>query len=280
MQKLHRWLLLALVSLGVSAGWAPAQAATLLDRNLNKASFSLTPEANAPPEFGRCIKTTGGAYKDTRCTEAAGATEKSYEWYAAFGSSHPLEKVGFTNVLKEATTASLETVGGTTVTCKGESSTGEYTGNKKVGKVVITFSSCNAFGVSCNSEGAAEGTIVTYPLEGALGVEELAAEPVNYKIGESLYPVGHTGPFAKFSCVGLSVVITGAIISPVGPNSMKLTIQIKTKAAKGKQRPENFVGGPSEVLMTQNGELSPEQAGETLTTVQTNEEKVEINSVV
>jgi hypothetical protein len=79
---------------------------------------------------------------------------------------------------------------------------------------------------------------------------------------------------------GLSVVITGAIISPVAPNSMKLTTQIKTKAAKGKQRPENFVGGPSEVLMTQIGEGSPEQAGETLTTVQTNEEKVEINSVV
>ena len=78
MQELYRWLLLALVSLGVSAGWAPAQAATLLDRNLNKASFSLTPEANAPPEFGRCIKTTGGAYKDTGCTETAGVTEKSY----------------------------------------------------------------------------------------------------------------------------------------------------------------------------------------------------------
>jgi hypothetical protein len=284
MHKLHRWLLLALVSLGVAAGWTPAQAATLIDRNAISDSerFSpLTPEVNSPPEFGRCIKTVGGAYKDQGCTESAGAGEKNYEWYAAFGSTHPLEKVGFSNVLKEATNATLETVSKTMIVCEGESSVGKYTGNKTIGSVVVTFTSCNAFGMPCHSEGAAEGTVVTKTLEGSLGVEELAAEPVNYKIGESLYPIGHTGPLAQFTCSGVKVTITGALISPVTANSMKLTTQIKTKAAKGKQRPENFVGEPPEVLMTKVGEEgTPEQAGETLTTNQANEEKVEISSVL
>jgi hypothetical protein len=279
MHKPHRWLLLALVSLAVSAGWAPVQASTLLDRNLSAAPFSLTPEASAPPEFGRCIKTTGGAYKDSGCTEA-GAGEKSFEWYAAFGSSRPLEKTGFSNVLKEATVASLETVEKATVVCEGESSTGHYTGNKTIGGVVLTFSKCAAFGAQCHSEGATEGTIVTHTLEGTLGVEELAAEPVNYQIGEDLYPPGHTGPVASFTCSGLGVTITGSVISHVAANSMKLMTQIKTKATAGKQKPESFVGEPTDVLISQIEEGSPEQGGETLTTIQTNEEKVEVNSVV
>jgi hypothetical protein len=275
----HRWLLLALVSLGVAVGCAPAQA-TILDRGLSANSFTLTPEANSPPEFGRCIKLTGGAYTDAGCTLKAGETGKSYEWYAAFGSSAPLEKRGFSNVLKEGTVATLETVGKSTITCEGETSTGEITGNKMVGKVNATFTACNAFGVSCKSTGAAEGTIVMSTMEGVLGVEELAAEPVNYQIGEKLYPVGHSGPVAKFTCGTFPVVVTGALISPMVSNLMKLTSTNKTKQLKGKQKPENFVGESPEVLMTQIGEGAAEQSGETITSNQTNAEKVEINSVV
>lgn len=281
MHQLHRWFLLALVPLAVAVGCAPAQAATILDRGLSANSFTLTPEANSPPEFGRCIKVTGGAYTDAGCTQTAGETGKSFEWYAAFGSAAPIEKPGFSNVLKEGTVASLETVGKATVTCEGETSTGEITGNKTVGKVNATFTGCSAFGSPCHSTGSAEGTIAMNTMEGVLGVEELAAEPVNYKIGEKLYPVGHSGPIAKFSCGSLAVVVTGAMISPVSSNAMKLTASNKTKQLKGKQKPENFVGETPEVLMAQIGEGFPsEQAGETITTSQTNAEKVEINSVV
>ena len=279
MHTLHRWLLLALVSFGALAGWSPAQAATPLDRHLPAAAFSLTPEASAPPEYGRCIKTTGGAYKDAACTQTAGTSEKNYEWYAAFGSTHPLEKVGFSNALKEATTVTLETVSGTVVHCEGESSTGEYTGNKTIGNIHMTLTKCAASGVACRSAGAPAETIVTHTLEGALGVEELAAEPVNYKIGQDLYPVGHTGLIAEFSC-GLAETVSGSVISPLSSNSMKLSQTIKTKALKGKQKPESFVGGSAEVLMSQIESNPAEQAGLTLTTTQTNEEKVEVNSVV
>jgi hypothetical protein len=278
MHQLHRWLLLALVSLAVSVGCAPAQA-TILDRGLSANSFTLTPEGNSPPEFGRCIKVAVGAYTDAGCTQTAGETGKSFEWYAAYGSTAPLEKTGFSNVLKEGSVATLETVGKTTVSCEGETSTGEITGNKTVGKVNATFTGCSAFGTSCHSTGSAEGTIVMNAMEGVLGVEELAAEPVNYKIGEKLYPAGHTGPIAKFNC-GLPVTLTGALISPVSSNAMKVTSTNKTKQLKGKQKPENFVGETPEVLMSQIGEGTPEQSGEAITTSQTNAEKVEINSVV
>jgi hypothetical protein len=280
MQQLQRWLLLALAPIALAVVCASAQATTLLDRGLDANSFTLTPEANAPPEFGRCIKTTGGAYTDAACTSTTGEGGKSFEWYAAYGSAAPMEKTTFTSVLKEGSVGTLETVGKTTITCEGESSTGEITGNKAVGNVIATFTGCDISGVSCQSTGAAEGTIVMNALEGTLGVEELAAEPVNYKIGEKLYPPGHTGPIAKFSCGGLSVTVTGAMISPVSSNSMKAASTIKTKQAKGKQKPENFVGETPEVLMTQIGEGAPVQGGEMITANQTNAEKVDINSVV
>jgi len=287
MGKTRHWLLLAFGSLLIlAAGVSVAQAASLVEHNAipdveqrwSAASFSSMLESGGPPEFGRCIKTTGGAYEDAGCTTTG--TGKSYEWYSAFGSSQPLEKTGFSNAIKEGTTAQLETVNKNLVSCEGESASGKYTGNKTVGSVIVTFTGCTSFGTSCKSEGAATGTVVTYSLEGVLGVEEVGAVPALNQIGQSLFPPGHSGPLAELKCGGVPMTIAGAIITPVSTNAMKLTAQSKTKAAKGKQKPENFVGGPSEVLITTIEGGTPEQGGETLTTIQTNEEKLEINSVV
>jgi hypothetical protein len=286
MQKTRRWLPFALVLLGVVAGSTAAQAETLVEHNAipqagqrwNDDTFSHSLEPSGPPEFGTCVKTVGGAYSDAGCTGTGAG--KNYEWYAAFGSAHPLEHFGFSATIKEGTTALLESVGKAQIICEGEGSTGEYTGNKTVGKFVSTFTKCSAFGVSCKTTGAAEGTIVTGPLEGVLGVEETGTEPSLNKIGQDLFPIGHTGAIAEFSCGGVPLSITGSIISPVTPNAMKLTTQIKTKEAKGKQKPEAFVGETPDPLMANFGEGSPERAGETLTTNQTNEEKVEVNSVL
>ncbi len=288
MGKTRHWLLLVLGSLATAAcsGAPAASAATLVEHNAvpnveqrwNASSFSSLLESGGPPEFGRCIKTTGGKYEDAGCTTTGSG--KNYEWHPAFGGSLPLEKTGFSNAIKEGTVAELETVGKNLVTCTGESASGKYTGNKTVGSVVVTFTNCSAFGTSCHSEGAATGTVVTYTLEGVLGVEELGAEASLNKIGEDLFPVGHSGPVGEFKCGGLLMTIAGSIISPVNANAMKLTATIKSKAVKGKQRPENFVEEPPEVLIATIEGGIPEQAGETLTTNQTNEEKVEINSVL
>jgi hypothetical protein len=286
MQKTRHCLTFALVLLGIAAGSATAQAATLVEHNSipeagqrwNADTFSSLLEPTGPPEFGTCVKAVGGTYTDAGCT-AKGAG-KNYEWYAAFGSAHPIEKAGFSATIKEGTVAVLETVSKTQIVCEGQGSTGEYTSNKTVGKVVSTFTKCSAFGLTCTTSGAAEGTIVTGSLEGVLGIEETGSEPSQNKIGEDLYPIGHTGPIAEFTCGGVPGSISGSIISPVTANAMKLTTQIKTKEAKGKQKPEAFVGETPDLLMAQFGEGSPEQAGESLTTNQANEVKVEINSVL
>jgi hypothetical protein len=288
MQKTRHSVTLALVVLGAVFGSNAAQATTLVEHNAipqagqrwSADTFSTLLEPSGAPEFGRCVKTVGGAYSDSGCTDAGAGAGKNYEWYAAFGSAHPLENAGFSTTIKEGTTALLESVGKTQIVCEGEGSTGKYTGNKTVGKVVSTFTKCSAFGLSCKTTGAAAGTIVTGSLEGVLGVEETGAEPSLDKVGQDLFPVGHTGPIAEFSCGGVPLSITGSIISPVTPNAMKLTTQIKTKEAKGKQKPEAFVGETPDPLMANFGEGSPEQAGETLATIQTNEEKVEVNSVL
>jgi hypothetical protein len=287
MGKTRHCLLLALGSLVIFACSATAAGATSLvehnavpsvEQHWNASSFSSLLESGGPPEFGRCIKTTGGAYEDAGCTKAGGS--KSYEWHPAFGGSMPLEKTGFSNVLKEGTNAELETVGKNLVVCTGENASGKYTGNKTVGSVVVTFTGCSAFGMSCNSEGQAAGTVVTRTLEGVLGVEELGAEASLNKIGQALFPVGHSGSIGEFRCGGVLMTISGSIISPMPANIMKLTTAVKTKAVKGKQRPENFVEEPPEVLTALFEGGIPEQAGETLIVNQTNEEKVEINSVL
>jgi hypothetical protein len=281
MGKTRHWLLLALGSLGIAACSPLAASAETLagsEQNLRTAAFSSLLEPSGPPEFGRCIKTTGGAYTNSACTTAgAGGT---FEWYAAFESAHPLEKTGFTTVLKEGTVAELETVAGSLVSCTGESSTGKYTGNKTIGSMTVTFTGCTAFGTSCTSAGAPGGTIVTNTLEGVLGVEELGSEPLLNKIGQEVFPVGHSGSIGEFSCSGLPMVLAGAVITPVPSNTMKLTSTVKAKALKGKQKPEHFVAGPAEVLSASIDENPPEQAGETMTTIQTNEEKVEISSML
>jgi hypothetical protein len=288
MHKPHRWLIPALIALGLAVGAVSAQAATLLDHSAAASSgerfgatpFTETPEANAPPEFGRCIKTTGGAYEDSVCTKSVGAGKGAYEWYAAFGSAHPLEKVGFTNALKEEGGIVMETVGKLTVTCEGESAIGEYTGNKTVGAVVVTFSSCSSGGAPCSSAGAGEGTVVTQSLEGTLGVIEAAGESAKAKIGEELLPAGHSGPVAQFTCNSFKFNVTGATIGVVPTNTMKSTAVVKFTQSKGKQKPEAFEGGPTSVLSTTIGEGVGEQSGMAFTATQTSEEKLEINSVV
>ena len=286
MQKKRHSLLLPLVLLAIALTATSAQAATLVEHNAlpsveqhwSAASFSNTLEPSGAPEFGRCIKTVGGAYENAGCTMTGSG--KNYEWYSAFGSAQPLEKVGFSDAIKEGTVATLETINKNVITCEGETASGEYTGNKTIGNFVVSFSKCSAFGMSCKSEGAAAGTIVTYPLDGSLGIEELGSEASLNAIGEDLYPPGHSGPVGEFNCGGVPMTIAGSIISPVSDNAMKLTSTIKSKAVKGKQRPENFVSEPVDVLMTTINGGSAEQAGETLATIQTNEEKVEINSVL
>lgn len=275
MYKAHRVLLPLLVLSLTAVVPAATHAATLVEHNAEP--LVLPPSVGGPPEFGRCLKVTGGKYENAACTKLV-SSSGHYEWHPAFGGTQPLEKTGFTTAIKEATVSTLETVNGNAVVCKGESSGGKYTGNKTVGEVVVTFTGCTAFEVSCSSSGSPLGTIVTHTLEGVLGIETPGAEASEDKIAEELHPTSGT-LIASFTCAGTPVTISGALIGQVVSNLMKPSDTVKFKAISGKQQPEGFFGELAAVLSVGWEEKTPEQAGESMTTVQTNEEKVEINTV-
>ncbi|HWG08403.1 MAG TPA: carboxypeptidase-like regulatory domain-containing protein [Solirubrobacteraceae bacterium] len=239
-------------------------------------------QTSGAPEYGRCLKAAKGTkarFKDAGCkTLAKVASEEKFEWYPGFSGEHPIAKAGFTTKIKEGTVAVLEGKSGAKITCTGESSSGTYTGPKTASLLPIKFTGCSSSsGPSCHSEGAAAGEVVTPALTGLLGVYQKGETSATDKIGEDLSPA--TGEdFAQFECGGTPITVRGHVIVTVTANAMKLTSTDKLAAAKGKQKPEAFLGGPLQILSASFG--GPfEQAGEKLTTIRTNEEKVEISSV-
>jgi YVTN family beta-propeller protein len=248
-------------------------------------SISYTVGANAP-EFGRCVKVPSekvgtktvyhGGFTAASCLVKSETHTGQYEWEAGVLNTH------FTTKLKAALKVTLETVNGSKVTCTGETSTGEYTGLKTVGDVVLTLTGCELVSskAKCASAGGATGEIVTKQLEGQLGIDTLGETAAKDKIGLDLFPVGKTGPLMEFSCAGTTVSVQGSVIVPVTANKMLLTVNVRASAKKGKQKPENFVGDLKNVFDESFNGAAVEQAGLTFTTTQTNEEPVEVNSVV
>jgi hypothetical protein len=70
------------------------------------------------------------------------------------------------------------------------------------------------------------------------------------------------------------------VLNPVKTNKMLLSATVKYAETAGKQKPDRFEGMPQDVLETSFGEAPLEQSGVKLTTIQTNEEKIEISTVV
>jgi hypothetical protein len=224
------------------------------------------------PEVGRCIKLAKGvkgAYATASCTSAATTEKFGFEW-----ASGPGSKPKFTTAFKELTTIKLETVKKTIVTCKGESGKGEFTGPKTVGGVVLTLTGCESQASKCTTAGALnEGEVVTSTLEGALGWE---SKPLKH-VATDLFPVGHTGPLMEFTCGTVVVQVTGSVLVKDAAGKMASTEIIKYVETGGKQKPEHFEGGPSDVLEAKFGEAAIEQMGLALTVTQTREEPLEIN---
>jgi hypothetical protein len=235
---------------------------------------------SGPTDFGRCIKVTPvkegtktvyhGGFTKATCIEASGTHTGKYEWYPGVVKTH------FTTALKE-NVVTLETVKKVKVICTAESGSGEYSGTKEVASVVINLTGCESGGLKCTTPGLAEGELETKKLEGELGWENKALK----KVALDLHPVGKTGAFMEYRCVGaVPVIVTGAVLVPVTVDKMLGTAPVKYKQTAGKQKPEHFEGGLAEVLTASlNGELSYQMGlGASLT--QVNEEAVEINAVV
>ncbi len=228
----------------------------------------------AAPEFGRCVQVGAGTgkYASSTCTSMGG--KDRYEWDPG------VVKGSFTTKITSGSVAIASALKGSKLTCTVETSAGEYTGLKTVGDVVLTLTGCERGGERCSSAGAAAGEIVTQPLEGALGVEKLGASRASDKIGLDLFPSPGTGAFMEFSCAGTSVAIQGSVIVPISADKMLLANKLKASASKGEQKPESFVAGAKDVLEESFDRADFEPTGLSLALTQTDEEAVEVNSVV
>ena len=239
------------------------------------------------PEFGRCLKVGTKAlsnYDSSKCvklasedtgTEAEKLAKGNYSWFPG------VVKNKFTTKIKEATIATLETVGGTKITCTGETSTGEFINTKEVGKMAVHFTGCETSKLKCESAGKpGEGVINTSPLGGPIGFETIVVPASKDHLANELH--SESGNIAEFSCAGLPVVVKGSVLHKITANAMKLTATEKFTASKGKQKPEHFAGGvPKEHILETSTNGGPfEQSGQTITSILTNEEKVEANSVL
>jgi hypothetical protein len=181
--------------------------------------------------------------------------------------------------------AVLETVNGERVECSGVKATGEYTSAKTV-SVNSTFTGCEAerFGLTapCTSPGAGSGEVVDSPLEGVVGLIKKESLPTSSTAGIDLS--APSGKIAEIECgpfFGITgkIVVTGSVIHQVNTNKMLLEETEKFSQSKGLQKPENFDGGPPDVLESSlNGEPAV-QAGEGLLTKLINEEKIELSTV-
>jgi len=237
------------------------------------------------PELGRCLKVAEHSksnYDSSKCVKLAGEDAVSeaeqlkkgvYQWFPG------VVKNKFTTKIKEATIATLETVGGTKITCKGETSAGEFINTKEVGKMVVQFTGCETSGLKCNSAGKGEGDITTAALGGPIGFETQVTPPSKDHLANELH--SESGNIAEFNCAGLSVVVRGSVLHKITANSMKLTATEKFTASKGEQKPDHFAGGTTdEHTLESDSGAGFEEAGQTITGILTGEEKVEANSVV
>jgi hypothetical protein len=235
----------------------------------------------SPPEFGRCLKVAKGVkgkFSNASCT--ASATEKAfaYEW-----SAGPGPNTKFTLAFKELTAIKLETTTKKLISCTGATGSGEYTGSKTVGSVVLKLTGCALAGVKCTSGGgAAEGELVTATLSGALGIEKKSTlGPAKDKVAWDLAPAVEGTPFLTYTCGETSASVRGSVIGPVVTSKMATKPLLKWVQAAGKEHPESFEGQPKDILETQFGGEGPfVQTGLGLVAIGTNEESIEINPVV
>jgi hypothetical protein len=236
-----------------------------------------------------------------------------YSGPAKNGEEKPIVKKGFTSESKAETLIQLEGTGEaaggvkTKVICKenvaktvpGETGQGELTGLKNDRDFNIAFHECESGGSKCSNTTIA-GEIMVNELASELVIEKIGEVegkevPSKDKLGNRLTPKSG-GSFARFTCAGLTVEVQGAVISPIKTNAMVSGATVKFTASGGSQKPECALttfgekqgkppcdvdpskGGTEEVLLSKFETIPGaefEESGQTLTTIQTNEEKLE-----
>jgi hypothetical protein len=230
------------------------------------------PGPEVGPEFGRCAKVGAhGEYTTSNCETESPTETGAYNWLRGAVSR------SFATAPK-AVAAKLEATGKEKVACTGESASGQITGDKTVGEMAIRLTGCTSLGAPCTTAGLGEGELETSPLTGTLGIvsvtEVLGKEVVH--VGLSLHPTTSV-PFLEYTCaISGAWTIGGSVIAAMSSGKVSKTAMLKWAATAGKQKPEAFERGSTEVLRNQLGE----QVGLTLSSAITFEEALEINPLV
>jgi len=254
----------------------------ILDGSFEDVASNLVKLEREVPEVGRCVKTEGvkvgkettysGSYVDSSCLSPSKGG--AFEWVAGPGAN-----ASFTS---SSSTSTLATVGGAALKCKHSAGAGQYTG-AKTATATITFTGCEllASKEECHSAGAAEGEIVTAPLEGTLGfiTDKAEGEQLNVSVG---LDVTHASSLLSAECAsGTKVAVSGSVIAPLGTiDKMSAGNSLAAVATAGKQTPEEFEGGAKDTLSAAIGTGSPVQAGLTSKSSLKNGEKLEIKGEV
>lgn len=225
-------------------------------------------------EFGRCLSVGKGLgdYSKSNCTEASAGGK--YEWTTEIANG------GFTVADKE--TVDFETSSGTLVECRGAGGgSGEYSGSKSVGNLVLDFTECfegtSKSNPKCTSAGAAEGEIKTVLLEGEIGYENVESDNVAIE----LLPVEGAGDFMTFECGSTAFEVRGEAFGGFTPvNNSNTSMKINFAGSKGKPRIEGFRGATGLYLEASRagGAFAKMNIGVQL--LLANEEAVEVNTVV
>jgi alpha-tubulin suppressor-like RCC1 family protein len=228
----------------------------------------------SPPEFGRCLRVTSGAYATSAC--ASTPTGGRFNWIPG------VAKTGFTT---KGGGSIFETVGTskekTKVLCKTQAGQGHYEGTRDVKSVVMTFTGCESLAQKCTSRGAAEGEIVTNTLEGHLGWWQKTTELKTTKVALDLAPEENNGLVARFECGTTPIEVRGSVIAGVKKDATLVTSPLAVAQLAGKQQPEHFEGAPNDVLEAAVGGKPFRQMGLRIKELkQTSEEAVEINAFV
>jgi hypothetical protein len=236
------------------------------------ASVAVASASAEAPEVGRCVAHASGKYTNSVCTKLAkGKAVGSFEW-----ESGAIKK----NFTGSGGAATLETIHAVKVTCKAESSDGEFTSSKTVGNIAVVFTSCESLGYKCKTPGSAEGEIVTNPLAGTLVWEKYGK-----KVAIDLVPQSGEW-FVEFTCGPANAKVKGSVLTNIPANKAETKVEEKFTAKKGKQKPEYYYLSKTEkvkdVLISKIGGPGAEleQSGQTITNIQTDEEALEINTTI
>jgi hypothetical protein len=216
----------------------------------------------ALPEFGRCKHETG-KYSKANCEEGEGS---AYNWV-------PLKEGEEVKFKSTSGAGTLETEGGTKVTCKEDIDEGHTTG-PKTDVVTVRFIGCESSKIKCTSAGAASGEIVVKEALSELGFIKAP------EVGLALKPAKGSEIFVEFSCLGgiVKVKTKGSVIGKLTPSSeMTETFTLVFKSAGGgKQEIKKFEGGAEDVLSSSINGGAYEPASEETTDTIKFTEKLEV----